>query len=99
MSIIQRDREQKRGSYNCAVKNGASDIFIDSVLENSPYCECRHGKETVEHYLLECRKYRDQGKKLKKVRKGMMWMEVLLGDPKIIKHMLEYIKETGRLDR
>ena len=27
-----------------------------------------------------------------------MRMEVLLGDPKIIKHTLEYIKETNRLD-
>src|SRR5437667_1498082 len=26
----------------------------------SPYCECGTGKETVEHYLLECRRYKEQ---------------------------------------
>jgi hypothetical protein len=53
----------------------------------------------VEHYLLECRNYREQRNKLKReAGKGMMRMERLLGDPKIIKHTLEYIKETGRLE-
>jgi hypothetical protein len=33
----------------------------------------------------------DAGKR--KIRMG-----ILLGDPKIIKHALEYIKKTGRLD-
>ena len=32
---------------------------------NSPYCECGMGKETVEHYLLDCRRYKD-----KRHRKG-----------------------------
>ena len=68
-------------------------------LRNSPYCQCGYGKETVEHYLLECRNYRDQRKKLRReAGKGKMRMEILLGDPKIIKHTLEYIRETGRLD-
>ena len=68
-------------------------------LRNSPYCQCGYGKETVEHYLLECRNYRDQRKKLRReVGRGKMRMEVLLGDPKIIIHTLEYIKETDRLD-
>ena len=68
-------------------------------LRNSPYCQCGYGKETVEHYLLECRNYREQRKKLRReVGRGKMRMEILLGDPKIIKHTLEYIKETDRLD-
>jgi hypothetical protein len=32
------------------------------------------------------------------VGRGKMRMEALLGDPKIIEHTLEYIKETDRLD-
>ena len=69
-------------------------------IRNSPYCQCGYGKETVEYYLLECRQYREQWKKLRgEVGRGKMRMEILLGDPKIIKHTLEYIRETGRLDR
>jgi hypothetical protein len=68
-------------------------------LRNSPYYRCGYGKETVEHYLLEYRNYRDQRRKLRKeVGRGKMRMEVLLGDAKIIKYTLEYIKETNRLD-
>jgi ribonuclease HI len=68
-------------------------------IKGSPYCQCGYGKETVEHYLLECRNYREQRNKLRReAGKGMMRMERLLGDPKIIKHTLEYIKETGRLE-
>ena len=66
---------------------------------NTPYCQCGYGKETVEHYLLECRKYREQRKKLRK-EVGTVKMRVarLLGDTKVIKHTLEYIKTTGRLE-
>jgi ribonuclease HI len=68
-------------------------------LRNSPYCQCGYGKETVEHYLLECREYREQRVKLRReVGRGKMRMEILLGDPKAIKHTLEYIEETGRLN-
>ena len=31
-------------------------------IKDSPYCECGNGKATVEHYLLECRKYNEQRK-------------------------------------
>ena len=66
----------------------------------SPYCECGYGKETVEHYLLECNKYKEQRKRLRKeVGVGKMKVGVLLGDPKMIKHMLTFVKETGRLER
>jgi hypothetical protein len=69
-------------------------------IKNSPYCQCGYGKETVEHYLLECRNYREQRKKLRReTGTGKMRVEILLGDPKTIKHTLEYIKETGRLDK
>jgi len=50
-------------------------------ITNSPYCQCGYGKETAEHYLLECRKYRDQKKKLRReAGKGNMRIEILLGD-------------------
>ena len=69
-------------------------------IRNSPYCQCGYGKETAEHYLLECPQYREQRKKLRgEVGRGKMRTEILLGDPKTIKHTLEYIRETGRLDR
>jgi hypothetical protein len=41
-------------------------IVYTAELRNSPYCQCGYGKETVEHYLLECREYRDQRGKLRK---------------------------------
>ena len=53
----------------------------------------------MEHYLLECRKFREQRKKLRK-EIGTMKMRVarLLGDTKVITYTLEYIKATGRLE-
>jgi hypothetical protein len=68
-------------------------------IKNSPYCECGYGKETVEHYLLECRNYREERKKLRKeFGRGNMRLGRLLGDTKLIKHTLEYITATDRLE-
>ena len=72
-------------------------------LKNTSYCECGYGKETVEHFLMECRKYKDQRKEMQKqLRRGLgawgMRMERLLGDPKAIKHTMKYVQETGRLN-
>ena len=64
-------------------------------LRTSPYCECRQGKETVEHYLLECRKYNEQRQKLwKNAGAGRMRVEKLLGYPTLIKHTMEYVAMT-----
>ena len=53
----------------------------------------------MKHYLLECRNYREQRKKLRReVETGKMQVERLLGDPKIVKHILEYIKTRDRQD-
>src|SRR6266496_1174942 len=61
----------------------------------SPYCECGMGKETVEHYLLECRRFKQQRKKMiKDIGKGRLNIERLLGQPQMIKHMVEFIKST-----
>ena len=68
--------------------------------KDSPYCQCRYGKETVEHFLLECCNYQDQRKSLRKeVGIVNMWVDRLLGDPKFIRKTIQYINETGRLDK
>ena len=67
--------------------------------KSSSTCECGYGKETVEHYLLECRKYREQRKMLRKnVGMGRMKVRILLGNTKVLKHMMEYITTMGRLE-
>ena len=53
----------------------------------------------MEHYLLECRKYKEQREKLiKDIGKGKLSVERLLGQPQMIKHTTEYIKSTKRLE-
>ena len=39
---------------------GLNDYLHRFGKKDSPTCECGHGKETVEHYLLECPNYREQ---------------------------------------
>ena len=66
---------------------------------SSPYCKCGYGKETVEHYLIECRNYKEQRKELRKnVGHRKMKLHEILGNAKIIKHTMEYIKATERLE-
>jgi len=66
---------------------------------NSPYCECGMGKETVEHYLLECRRFKQQRKKMiKDIGKGRLNIERLLGQPQMIKHTVEFIRSTKRFE-
>ena len=48
-------------------------------IKNFPCCQCGYGKETVEHYLLECRNYREQRKKLRReARTGKMRVEITI---------------------
>ena len=67
-------------------------------IENSSECSCGNGsEETVEHYLLHCPNYDKEREKLfKRVGIDGMWIEKLLGHPKLIPKTLEYIKETKR---
>jgi ribonuclease HI len=68
-------------------------------ITNSAYCQCGYGKETVEHYLLECRNFREQRKKLRKeIGTAKMRVARLLGDTKLLEYTVEYIKATGRLE-
>ena len=68
-------------------------------LKDTPHCRCGNGKETVEHYLLECQLYVEQRKELqKKVGVGRMRVEKLLGFPKLVKHTLEFVASTKGLE-
>jgi hypothetical protein len=62
-------------------------------------CECGSGAiENVEHFLLHCPRYdRQRAKLVKNVGVDGMWMEKLLGRPRMIGHTLKYVDETGRL--
>ena len=63
-------------------------------------CHCGEGKETVEHLLLACKEYKEQRVVLQKEIKGLngMCLRHLLGDKKAIKHTMEYVRNTKRLD-
>jgi ribonuclease HI len=67
---------------------------------DDPNCDCGQGIETVEHFLLHCRKYQKEREKLKK---DIGWRRMrtpdLLGDPKIVKHTLEFVENTGRMEQ
>ena len=69
-------------------------------IENSPLCSCESGAiETVDHYLTNCPKYDQQRSKLMRgVGVGGMWIDKLLGDINLVKHTLEYVRDTQRFD-
>ena len=54
-----------------------------------------HGKETVEHYLLECTLHKEARNVLRRnVGAGKMNVPSLLGQPKLIKHAIEFVTST-----
>src|SRR5436190_24168467 len=66
------------------------------IIETSE-CECGAGKETVDHFLLNCELYDEERDRLRrKVGAQRMRTSVLLGDSTIIKDTIEYIESTGR---
>ena len=68
-------------------------------IKESPLCECGCSKETVEHFLMECRRFKDARSELRRnVGTRKMRVDRLLGDPKTIKYTAEYIKATSRLE-
>ena len=59
---------------------------------DTPYCFYKHGKEIVEHYLLEYRLYVEQRKKLRKnIRAERMKVEKLFKSIELAKHIKEFI--------
>ena len=67
-------------------------------IAESPACECGTGQETVEHFLLECPRYRNQRTEMRrKAGTGNMRVDVLLGSSKAILEFTEkYINDTER---
>ena len=64
----------------------------------SAYCQCQYEKETVSHYLLACRRYKDERKWLRgKVGTHNMRLGTLLGDPKLMNYVEEYVERTKRM--
>ena len=60
-------------------------------------CECSDSDETVTHYLLWCTRFEKERERLRKeVGIGGMKVEMLLGCPKLVKLMLNYISATKR---
>ena len=63
----------------------------------SAYCDCKYQKETVQHYLLECRRYKVERDTLRRIiGNERIKMEILLGKPTYIKHIAKYVEETKR---
>ena len=73
-------------------------LYRFNIVESAE-CKCHEGKETVEHFLLVCKRYTEERKILRK-RVGLEGMKVrhLLGDKKAIKHTMKFINNTKRLD-
>jgi hypothetical protein len=64
----------------------------------SPYCDCGYGKETVQQFLLERWRFKNERKKLRmEVGTGRIKIACLLGNKKMTSHVMEYISSTGRL--
>ena len=79
---------------HCALNN----YFYRFGKRGSPYCECGYGKETVQHFLLECRNYRAERKSLReKVGTGRMKLIKLFGDPTNVRLTMDFVESTGRL--
>ena len=68
--------------------------------KDSAVCQCGMGEETVEHYLMECPKYRGPRRQLRN-EVGIEKMNVagLIGSHKTYQHTVKYIGQTGRMKR
>ncbi|KAF8529795.1 hypothetical protein JB92DRAFT_3193527, partial [Gautieria morchelliformis] len=80
--------------------------IIDSVAHNigkvdTPLCmACRRAVESVPHFLLVFPKYKEQRQELQgKLRRGATAVRALLGRPKAMKPLFNFIHETQRLQQ
>ena len=85
-------RNEVGGGGNCDVHPHSILLLWLTNLSKTPKFECGAGKETVEHFLLNCELYDEEGDILRR-RVGALGMRciILLGDKKIIKDTMEYI--------
>ena len=69
-----------------------------NIIEDAT-CDCGNGIENVKHFLLQYKHYEEPRQELRrKVGARNMRMETLLGDPKLVKEMLEYVEKTERFN-
>ena len=67
------------------------------TIIKTPKCECGAEKETVDHYLLNCKLYDEERDEMRrKVGVQGMWSSMLLGNTQLIKKTVDYIEKTDR---
>lgn len=67
---------------------------------NSSMCNKCNVPETVDHFLIKCRRYNAQRDKLKRdVKRPFITKRILLGSSKHRKALLDFVDATGRLAR
>ncbi|KAJ6630129.1 hypothetical protein B0H10DRAFT_1638349, partial [Mycena sp. CBHHK59/15] len=64
---------------------------VDSAL--CPRC---HVPETVDHYLLTCKRYLGPRHSLRLTLKRPLSLRALLGNPENTTHLMNYVTATGR---
>jgi len=78
---------------HCALNNYLNRMNITE----SPMCECRQSRETVRHYIMECPIYESCRETLRNtVGARNLRLERLLGQPKFIKHTIQFVNSSGR---
>jgi hypothetical protein len=78
---------------------GLNDYLHRRTIVEDPGCPCGHLKETVQHYLLQCPTHKEPRKKLvDAIGSRNMRVAKLLGDQRLVRHTLEFVKEMGRFD-
>ncbi|KAL1678576.1 hypothetical protein EV122DRAFT_211832, partial [Schizophyllum commune] len=67
---------------------------------DSPLCTSCRAPETVEHYLLHCRRFRQERHRLRlSMGRVPLKMTTLLGDPRYRTQLLTYVRDTGRFSQ
>ncbi len=74
-------------------------LWQRGVLEfNSPYCECREGRQTVAYILMRCRKFRDiRRRELSGI--GRLDLRAILNEHKLATKAIRFIEQTQILEQ
>lgn len=74
----------------------ASYLYRIKAIDSNLCLRCQE-PETIPHFLLQCPRYIDQRRELRKKLKGKpLSLTTLLGTPKMMKHTLDYVHSTKR---